>query len=204
MTDIKDTQNQPASLAQAPRARSRWRGAIIGGAAALALAGGIGVAVSQPGSWGGHGGGHGGGYGGGHHGARGGEHGHGPMWRGGDPAQRIERGVERMLGRVDATDEQKRKVTEILKGAAKEMQAMRSGARGMRGEVASLLKAEKIDRAAMEKLRADRIASADAASKRMTQAIADAAEVLTPKQRAELAERMESFGFGRGGGRRGG
>jgi len=196
MTDIKDTQNQSASVAPAPRARSRWRGALIAGGVALALAGGVGVAVSQPGSWGGH---HGG-----HHGARGGEHGHGSMWRGGDPAQRIERGVERMLGRVDATDEQKRKVTEILKGAAKELQAMRSGARGMRGEVASLLKAETIDRAAMEKLRADRIASADAASKRMTQAIADAAEVLTPKQRAELAERMERMGFGRGGGRRGG
>jgi len=200
MTDIKDTQNQAVSVAEAPRARARWRGALVAGAAVLALAGGVGVAVSQPGSWGGHHGGHHGG----HQGARGGEHGHGSMWRGGDPAQRIERGVERMLGRVDATDEQKRKVAEILKGAAKEMQAMRSGAGGMREDVARLLKAEKIDRVAMEKLRADRIASADAASKRMTQAIADAAEVLTPKQRAELAERMESFGFGRGFGRRGG
>jgi Spy/CpxP family protein refolding chaperone len=55
----------------------------------------------------------------------------------------------------------------------------------------ALMGGQNVDRAGMEKLRAEQIALADTASKRVTQALGDAAEVLTPAQRQKLAERMK-------------
>jgi Spy/CpxP family protein refolding chaperone len=53
------------------------------------------------------------------------------------------------------------------------------------------LTAPSIDRARLETLRADQLESLDEASKRLVTAISDAAEVLTPEQRAALAKKME-------------
>ncbi|MBX9760453.1 MAG: Spy/CpxP family protein refolding chaperone [Beijerinckiaceae bacterium] len=153
------------------------RGLVIGGLAAAAVIVGVGVAASQP--WGGGG------------------HGMGGM-SGPFMNMRAEWGVNRMLDRLDATPEQKTKVSAIVKSALADLEPMRASASTIRADAARLLKADVIDRAEIEKLRAQRIAQADAASKRFTQAFADAAEVLTPKQRAELVGRMEGFAFGRG------
>ncbi|MFN3890459.1 MAG: Spy/CpxP family protein refolding chaperone [Beijerinckiaceae bacterium] len=152
------------------------RGLIVGTVAAAVVVLGVGVAASQP--WGGHG--FGGGMG------------------GSFMNMRAEWGVNRMLDRLDATPEQKEKVTAIVKGALADLEPMRAGRASFREDAVRLLKADKVDRTALEKLRADRISQADAASKRITQAIAEAAEVLTPKQRAELAGRLDGFAFGRG------
>ena len=70
----------------------------------------------------------------------------------------------------------------------------------------AITSASTFDRAAMERLRAEQVALADSVSKRLTQALADAAEVLTPEQRQKVAgrlnERMEKhdrgWGFFRG------
>jgi protein CpxP len=152
------------------------RGLIVGGLAIAAVVVGAGVAASQP--WGGHG--FGGGMG------------------GGFMNMRAEWGVNRMLDRIDATAEQKEKVTAIVKSAMADLEPLRSSRVTFRQDAARLMKADKVDRAELEKMRAQRIAQADAASKRVTQAMADAADVLTPKQRAELVGRMEGFAFGRG------
>ena len=45
-----------------------------------------------------------------------------------------------------------------------------------------------IDRTAIERLRAEQIALAETASKRIAQALADAAEVLNPEQRKKVAD----------------
>ena len=124
----------------------------------------------------------------GHHGGRG-------EW--GSNPERAEKMVSRMLSRVDATDEQKKKVAEIVKTAIGDMKAIRDKARNGRRATAELLSGPSIDRNALEALRAEQIQSADAASRRMTQALADAAEVLTPEQRAKLGERMKSRMEGR-------
>lgn len=63
--------------------------------------------------------------------------------------------------------------------------------RDARGEVMELMTAPTIDRAAAETLRAARIAAIDEASKKITAAALDAAEVLTPEQRAKLVEQMK-------------
>ena len=118
-----------------------------------------------------------------------GHHGRGD-W--GSNPERAEKMVSRMLSKVDATDEQKKKVAEIVKAAMGDMKAIREKHRDGRRATAELLARPAIDRAALEGLRAEQIRLAESASKRMTQALADAAEVLTPEQRAKLGERMKS------------
>lgn len=152
------------------------RGLIVGGLAAATVVVGVGVAASQP--WGGHG--------------------FGPGAMGGAfVTKRAEIGVGRMLDRIEATAEQKEKVTAIVKSALADLEPLRAGRSTFRQDAARLMKADKVDRAELEKLRAQRIAQADQASKRITQALADAADVLTAKQRAELVDRMDGFS-GRG------
>ena len=60
-----------------------------------------------------------------------------------------------------------------------------------RGKFVELLRADTIDPAAFETLRAEQIAKADAASKRVVQAMTEAASVLTVEQRRELTQRWE-------------
>ncbi len=72
-----------------------------------------------------------------------------------------------------------------------------------RDEMKALLLADTIDRAAMEKMRAERIAEVDQISKDLVNAVADVAEVLTPEQRVVLEERIREFRKMFGGHRRG-
>jgi len=126
--------------------------------------------------------------------------GHGGGWQRGfmggsqDPAKadaRIERMVKHFAVEVDATPEQQAKLTQIAKAAANDLRPLRQKVREARRKGMELLAAPTIDRAAIERLRAEQIQGADAVSKRMAQAFADAAEVLTPDQRKKVAERMQ-------------
>ena len=143
------------------------------------------LAVALGAGFGAHAWSHGGGHGGMHRGFMGGSK---------DPAkadERIERMVKHFAVEVDATPEQQTKLTTIAKAASRELQPMREKVRDARKRGMALLSAPTIDRAAIERLRAEQIQAADAVSKRMSQAFADAAEVLTPDQRKKLAERMQ-------------
>ena len=53
-----------------------------------------------------------------------------------------------------------------------------------------------VDRTAIERLRAEQIGLAETASKRIAQALADAAEVLSPEQRRKVADWMAHGGRG--------
>ncbi len=127
-------------------------------------------------------------------------HGPGGWHRGGfmagplDPAQ-VDEHLERMLKHlyveIDATDEQKQKLAPIVKQAAKDLLPLREKMQGARKQAVELLTGDTIDRAAIEALRAEHLQLAEQASRRIAQALADAAEVLTPTQRKELAARVE-------------
>ena len=65
-----------------------------------------------------------------------------------------------------------------------------------RGRV--LLTQPSVDRAAIEALRVEQMALADAASKRFTQALGDVAEVLTPEQRRKIDDRLTEMRERRG------
>jgi Spy/CpxP family protein refolding chaperone len=111
-----------------------------------------------------------------------------------DPAsmdQRVEVMIKRFASKVDASDEQKDKLAAIAKSAVADLAPLREKAQAARKQAIEILAAANVDRAAIERLRAEQIQLADAGSKRLAQAFADAAEVLTPEQRNKLAERMQ-------------
>jgi periplasmic protein CpxP/Spy len=115
----------------------------------------------------------------------------------------IEAHADRMIRHIaieiDATTEQLDKLRGIMRGAVKDLLPVREKVLAARTTARELLTQQTIDRAAIEKLRADQIAIHDAASKRLVQAVADAAEVLTPDQRRKLASMLPPRG-GRWGG----
>lgn len=116
--------------------------------------------------------------------------------------EQIEKGITRVVKHVsieiDATPEQEAKITALVTEVAKDMQPLRNTFRASGKQMHDLLLAPTIDRAAMEKIRAERLAEADAASRKLVNAVADVAEVLTPKQRTVLDERISQFKAMRG------
>ena len=116
-------------------------------------------------------------------------HHHGPwMTSGAIPVNLVEQRLDHVLHEVDATPEQQTKLHVIVEAAIKDLDPVRQQLLGTRSQIATLLAAPQIDRAAVEQLRTERLAEMDQASKRMTQALLDAADVLTPEQRKKLAD----------------
>jgi periplasmic protein CpxP/Spy len=111
---------------------------------------------------------------------------------------RIERMVDRLGWAVDASSEQKQKIAAIVQRAADDLRPLREkhleGRRAMR----EVLAAATIDRGKLEALRTEQMKLADEASRRIAAAVTEAAEILTPEQRADLARRLERFGGRRG------
>jgi hypothetical protein len=106
---------------------------------------------------------------------------------------RIERGVDRLGWAVDASSEQKQKINAITQKAADDIFDLRARHFEARKQLVETLAAPTIDRARLEALRADQMKLAETATKRVADAVADVAEVLTPAQRADLARRFERW-----------
>jgi periplasmic protein CpxP/Spy len=118
---------------------------------------------------------------------------HHHRWRHADPearADRMEYMVKRMFSSVKASEEQKTQAGAIVRKAAADVRPLEQKLREGRRAGIELLARPTIDRNAVEAQRAQQSALRDQISKRMTQALADLAEVLSPEQRASLAKRM--------------
>ena len=106
--------------------------------------------------------------------------------------EHVERMVKRFAGKVDATPAQKERLTAIARDAARDLAPIRTKLSAARKQAVALMGAATVDRAAIEALRAEQVTLADGASKRVTQAMADVADVLTPEQRQKLAAGFNS------------
>jgi len=169
---MTETREQPTPPTQPPRRRFFQRAAVATLVAAVAT--GIGFrAFAQghgPGGW------------------RGGFM-HGPM----DPAAmeaHLDRMVQHLYVEIAATDTQKKQLDPIVKTAARDLMGLRGQMRDERRQALAVLTSDPIDRAALESIRTQHVQRTDQISKRVTQALADVADVLTPEQRRQLAERV--------------
>ncbi len=110
-----------------------------------------------------------------------------------DPARMADmadRGVRHMAVEIDATADQQEKLRAIVRDLVKDVAPLRAGHDAMAERARALLTAPTFDRAEIEKFRAEQAGKMDEASKRVTKAIGDAAEVLTPEQRRKLSDQM--------------
>ncbi len=111
---------------------------------------------------------------------------------------RITRVVRHAGIEIDATPEQEAQIIAILMPVALNMKSMRGEMQGTGMEFADLLTAQTVDRAAIEELRAEKLAEADAISKQWVNAVTDVAMVLTAEQRQQVEDRLEDLRSWRG------
>ncbi|MDN3921863.1 Spy/CpxP family protein refolding chaperone [Roseateles violae] len=99
--------------------------------------------------------------------------------------------IEHLLDDVDASDAQRAQIRQIMQAARKDLQPQREAGRKLHEQGLALFAAPTIDANAFESLRQQTQALHEQVGKRMTQAMVEAARVLTPQQRATLAEKMK-------------
>jgi Spy/CpxP family protein refolding chaperone len=113
------------------------------------------------------------------------------------PEQRAARAdamTDRMLSKLDATPEQRTRVEAIVQDAIQDLAHVRHDHLKNRQALVEALKQPSVDREALQQIRQAELKLADSASDRLLNAIADAADVLTPEQRGKLAEMAGRFG----------
>jgi len=98
------------------------------------------------------------------------------------------RGLERMLDRLEASAEQRTQIQAIAQAVRADLEAGREAGQALRAQMADLFAQPSIDAAAVETVRQQMMARHDQASQRMTQAMLEIGQVLTPAQRSQLAE----------------
>ncbi|MEJ6004512.1 Spy/CpxP family protein refolding chaperone [Paucibacter sp. AS339] len=101
--------------------------------------------------------------------------------------------ADHMLDSVDASDAQRAQIKQIMQAARTDLKSQQESGRKLHLQMMELLSAPTIDGAAVEALRQQTLAQHEVVSKRMSQAMVEAARVLTPEQRAKLAERMKKM-----------
>jgi Spy/CpxP family protein refolding chaperone len=105
-------------------------------------------------------------------------------------ARRMEWRISRFIANVGGTPDQKDRLVAIAHAAAADIAPLRDQERQARRQGLQLLTSATVDRAALETTRAAGLQAADARSRRLVQALADAADVLTPDQRTKAAQQM--------------
>ena len=101
----------------------------------------------------------------------------------------------------DPGERAQRAVLEIVERAYEQLADLDLDPGEMHGELLDALSGDTVDRDALEALRAARLHDAETVTQVLLDAIADAAEVLTPEQRAQLPELAgDSHGHARGHG----
>src|SRR5271166_2309129 len=114
-------------------------------------------------------------------------------WRQGVRLAFVQHMVGRALDSVGASAEQENKVHDIVVARFAEIAPDPEEHAALRKHALELLAAPTIDRAEVEKVRAQAVAAFDAKSKAVAGGLIDIAEQLTPDQRAKLAAQIEAM-----------
>jgi len=120
-------------------------------------------------------------------------HGPGPgamMMFGGSPEQ-VARHVDRMLDGLNASDAQRTQIKQIAQAAAVDLKTQHEAGKVLRERGLQIFAAPTVDANAAESVRQQIETQHDQASRRMLQAMLDVSRVLTPEQRAKIAERVK-------------
>ena len=114
----------------------------------------------------------------------------------GNPGMRLafaQHALAFLLDSVGATAAQEAKAHDIVAANLADIAPDPKEREAFRKQALDLLGAPSVDRAAVEKLRAEVVASFDAKSKKAVDAVLDIADELTPAQRAAAVARIEEF-----------
>ncbi|MFY7867045.1 Spy/CpxP family protein refolding chaperone [Roseateles sp.] len=113
--------------------------------------------------------------------------------RGGGADMMMAGRMERLLEDADASEAQRAQIKQIMNAAKADLKNQRDAGRQLREQAMALFTAPNVDAGAVEVWRQQMQSQRETASKRMTQAMVEAAGVLSPEQRAKLAERMKKM-----------
>ena len=101
--------------------------------------------------------------------------------------------LDRLLDDVKASDAQRDQLHRIAEAAQADLKPTADAARSDHARMVELFAQPSVDAAAVESLRQKMLARHDQVSRRVNVAMLDAAKVLTPEQRQEMAEHMRQF-----------
>lgn len=117
---------------------------------------------------------------------------HGPMTAE-DITAHVDMFLQHVYTETSATDAQKAQIEPLVRQALADLLPMHEHAQDFHRQALQALSGDQVDRVALETLRAEHLQAADAASRRITQALADVADVLTPAQRKALAAHVATM-----------
>ncbi len=105
------------------------------------------------------------------------------------PSHHVVRLVNHLLDGLNVTPAQRSQIVQLAETAANEMKPQRDAERSLREKAMQVLTAPTIDAATAEQLRQQELVLHEQISRRTLAAMIDIGRVLTPQQRATLAER---------------
>ncbi len=103
----------------------------------------------------------------------------------------MERRLDKMLDEAKATDGQRTAIKNIAARLHAEMEPLHQEHKPIHDQMLKLLAADKVDAAAVEKLRTQVLALAEKGSQSMTRALVDAANVLNAEQRQTIINEIQ-------------
>jgi Spy/CpxP family protein refolding chaperone len=117
-------------------------------------------------------------------------HGPGPGGPGDLPGGRS---LQVLLDHAKATPEQRTQIEALMSQARQDLRNQQDSSRSTHLQLMQALAQPTVDTRAIESLRQQSLAQHDKASQRLTQALVDAAKLLTPEQRANLSQHLASL-----------
>jgi Spy/CpxP family protein refolding chaperone len=120
-----------------------------------------------------------------------GAHPFGPFGRAhgeGDHAALLDFWVDRTLGKVDATAEQRAQVAAVIEGLQAKLALVHGSREQLHASAIELFTAAEIDAEAVERMRSEQLERVDRLSRDLTAALVEIGRVLTPEQRRSLVE----------------